>query len=206
MRRPLPLALALACACGDAPRESRTAARAAAIALQPRMPAPHVRQIGEGKTWLLRAPVVYRAGTGDSLVVPAGYVAEFGGVPRWFHPYLVPAEPHAGPAVVHDYLYWTRRCTRAEADGVFRRAMLEQGVPDSVVAQLHAAAGSWAGTAWRTYERDRGAGLPRFVPATARPDGSLESWPRYRAYLRDSARAPEPPVVASAGLCALGRG
>lgn len=169
------------------------------------MAQPRVRQIGEGKTWRLLEPLVYRSGTGDSLVVPAGFVAELAGVPVWLHRYLAPGERFAGPAVVHDYLYWTRHCARGEADALFRRAMIEQGIADSVVRQLADAAASWGGTAWRAYERDRAAGLPRFVPESARPDGSLESWPQYRAYLRDSARAPEPPVRATPGLCALGR-
>lgn len=198
------LALALlAIACGDASRTRDTPLPS--VAVQPRMPAPVIRQIGDGRTWLLRAPVVYRAGTGDTLVVPAGFVAEFAGVPRWFHRYLLPADAAAGPAIVQDYLYWTARCTRAESDGVFRRAMREQGVPDSLVAQLHDAASAWGGTAWRTYEQARAAGLPRFVPPRARADLSLESWKQYRMYLRDSARAAEPTVVASARLCALGR-
>lgn len=190
-------------ACGG--EAARAPATRANVVRQPPMPAPVVRQIGEGKTWRLDAPVVYRAGTGDSLVVPAGFVAEFAPVPRWFHPYLTPADPLAGPAIVIDYLYWTARCTRAESDGVFRRALLEQGIADTLVAQLHNASASWGGTAWRDYARDRAGGLPRFVPPTARADGSLESWAQYQGYLRDSARVAEPPVIASAGLCALGR-
>lgn len=197
------LSAALLAACGGESQTSRASGRSLPAA--PPMSAPQVRQIGEGKTWLLRTPVVYRAGTGDSLVVPAGFVAEFAGVPVWLHRFLAPGESFAGPAVVHDYLYWTRHCTRAEADAIFRRAMTEQQVADSAVRQFGEGASSWGGAAWRAYERDRARRLPRFVTPGARPDGSLETWPQYRAYLRDSAAAPEPRLVASRGLCALGR-
>ena len=199
----LSVALVAACGRGDDAGASRGPRRPLPPA--PPMPAPLVRQIGEGKTWLLRRPVVYRSGTGDSLVVPAGFVAEFAGVPVWLHRFLAPQEAFAAPAVVHDYLYWTRHCTRAEADAIFRRAMAEQQVADSVARHLGESASSWGGAAWRAYERDRARGLPRFVPPAARPDGSLETWPQYRAYLRDSATGREPRVIATPGLCALGR-
>ena len=82
--------------------------------------------------WTVVGDLVYR-GKSDVFVVPDGFPTDFASVPRvvvWLIPRF---GRYTLPAVLHDWL-----CTRGietgvvtsrEADGIFRRAMRELGVP-----------------------------------------------------------------------------
>lgn len=51
----------------------------------------------------LRAPYHYRLGPGCVITVPAGYVTNFGTIPRWFAWIVSPTELHTA-AIVHDWM------------------------------------------------------------------------------------------------------
>lgn len=75
----------------------------------------------------------YDPGAG-TIEVPAGFVTDFASVPWGFWNIEPPLGRDTGKAaVVHDYLYATRglggRFSRAQADGIFRQALGELGVP-----------------------------------------------------------------------------
>jgi len=69
----------------------------------------------------------------EAIVVPAGFVTDFASVPREFWSLEPPLGDAGKAAVVHDYLYASGglggRYSRAEADGIFREALGELGVP-----------------------------------------------------------------------------
>lgn len=82
-------------------------------------------------------PLVYE-GNDDTFTVPVGFVTDFASVPRLLWLLFPPRGKHTKAAVLHDYLY---RCkpgsmenvfsgptiSRLDADGLFYRAMREDG-------------------------------------------------------------------------------
>lgn len=89
-----------------------------------------LRSAGPGE-WELVEPLVYHGAT-ERWVIPAGFVSDFASVPG-IVTWLVPKTGrHTLAAVLHDFL-----CTEGirqglasrDADGLFRRAMREQGTP-----------------------------------------------------------------------------
>ncbi|MBW3617746.1 MAG: DUF1353 domain-containing protein [Proteobacteria bacterium] len=68
-------------------------------------------------------------GSGDTIVVPAGFETDFASIPRplWI---IEPPLGDAGKAaVLHDYLYETGERDRASADRIFLEAMAVLEVP-----------------------------------------------------------------------------
>lgn len=64
--------------------------------------------------------------------VPAGFVTDLASVPRLPFAYLIVGGKGKKAAVVHDWLYSTRKCTRAQADEVFREALAASGYGGAV--------------------------------------------------------------------------
>ena len=93
--------------------------------------APLLQPIGS-RDWVLMAPLVYY--TVDwAIEVPSGFLTDLASIPRVFWP-LVPVNGrHRAAAILHDYLYVTQPCTRAEADALFLEAMHAGGVRWSVL-------------------------------------------------------------------------
>lgn len=90
-----------------------------------------VRQFDD-TDWRLEEEVVY-AGRTDTFTVPAGTLTDFASVPRVFA-WLVPKYGrYTAAAVLHDHLVRVERpagrISPRDADGLFRRAMRELGVP-----------------------------------------------------------------------------
>lgn len=62
--------------------------------------------------------------------VPAGFETDFASIPRVFWTLVGhPAGQYAQAAVLHDWLYRTKAVPRAEADRIFREAMVVLQVP-----------------------------------------------------------------------------
>ncbi len=90
-----------------------------------------VRQATEDE-WTLGEEVVYHGRT-EKFVVPKGTLTDFASVPRVFA-WLVPSYGlFTAAAVLHDHLVRVERpagrISAVDADGLFRRAMRELGVP-----------------------------------------------------------------------------
>lgn len=108
--------------------------------------APFKARFGRQCVRLLEA-LEYRVGSaesGEAITVPVGFETDFASIPWGLYNLFPPMGPWSRPAIVHDFLYWTRgSCfldgrvyrtreaayTRAEADGIFREAMEVVGVP-----------------------------------------------------------------------------
>jgi hypothetical protein len=91
-------------------------------------------------TWRLTRPLIYTGLRGDTWVVPSGYLTDFATVPRFLHWLTLPYGAYTRAAVLHDYLLGlvsnyvsghtpTLVVSSRDADGVFRLAMQELGVP-----------------------------------------------------------------------------
>lgn len=85
-----------------------------------------VRQV-DAKVWELHEPLTY-TGRRDTFVVPAGFPTDFATVPRSVVWLLPTYGDYTKAAILHDYLWCTGATSRADADGLFRRAMRELGV------------------------------------------------------------------------------
>jgi hypothetical protein len=81
--------------------------------------------------WRLQRNFNYYSGVlSRAIIVPAGFVTDFASVPRIPIAYELCGAKANEASVVHDYLYSNGKlCTRAQADAVFKEAMLLSGVP-----------------------------------------------------------------------------
>ena len=98
---------------------------------------------GQGLAELL-TPFAYdvgRLGSGDRIVVPAGFVTDFASVPWWARGLFAPFDRAAKAAVLHDWL-WSRGSPRHAA--VFAEALAVLRVPAWKRAVM-AAAVRWRG-------------------------------------------------------------
>src|SRR5215470_2753011 len=93
-------------------------------------PAATVREHSDS-LWEVMEPIEYR-GREETFVVRQGFLTDFASVPRIFTWLLPRYGRYTRPAILHDYLCDLARTgaiDRADADGIFRRAMRELGVP-----------------------------------------------------------------------------
>ena len=86
----------------------------------------------EGSDWELLRLLEYK-GNRDHYEVPEGMETDFASVPRVFVWFLPRYGRYTKAAILHDYLWREAvpagKLRLAEADGIFRRAMWELGVP-----------------------------------------------------------------------------
>lgn len=124
-----------------------------------------VAPLPDGRSWVLLEPLTYECnhGTNDRITVPAGFVTDFASIPRplwwWFSPW----GQHGNAAVVHDFLYWSRLRTRAEADRIFLDGMDVLGTLLTTRYLMYAAVRVFGRCAWWTNEHERKAGRNRIL-------------------------------------------
>ena len=82
--------------------------------------------------WRLLEPICY-LGEVDKFLVPEGYVTDFASVPRVVISLVPKYGRYTAAAILHDYLLTdalkSGRVNSNDADGLFRRALRELGVP-----------------------------------------------------------------------------
>ena len=97
----------------------------------PRGSTVDVREL-EGQDWKTLRALVYHA-TREDFEVPVGEHTDFASVPRVFVWFIPRYGRYTKAAILHDYLCSVcvpaGRVSRIEADGIFRQAMRELGVP-----------------------------------------------------------------------------
>jgi hypothetical protein len=97
----------------------------------PRGSTVDVREL-EGQDWKTLRALVYHA-TRQDFEVPVGEHTDFASVPRVFVWFIPRYGRYTKAAILHDYLCSVcvpaGRVSRIEADGIFRQAMRELGVP-----------------------------------------------------------------------------
>lgn len=93
-------------------------------------PSPAVRAFGDSKFWITVEPMIYVIGsTNVRIVVPKGFVTDFASIPQSLWSLgLTPYGQYSRAAIIHDYLYWSQGCTRAQADRLLVIAMKESNV------------------------------------------------------------------------------
>lgn len=73
-------------------------------------------------------PLTFTLAPGREITVPAGFLTDLASVPGIARGIVAPDGPWAESAILHDWLLHTREISRAQADGIFRRALASQGV------------------------------------------------------------------------------
>lgn len=103
------------------------------------------------------------AQTPRAIVVPRGFITDLASIPRPLRGVLNVNGRSRRAGVLHDYLYCSQPCTRAEADAIFRRALAAEGI--NLVGR-NTYYGGVRAAGW-IYWHKRAAGLGRqdFVPA-----------------------------------------
>jgi hypothetical protein len=176
------------------------------LAAQQPIPAPLVEGFGDGDNWMLQRDLVYRIGinTPYTITVPKGFVTDFGSIPKIFRPVLGSTGPYSQAAVVHDYLYWVKSCTRKQSDNLLAIAMRESGVSAIKHWAIYSGVRVGGTSAWDNDRAERASKLIRTVPAPYDTVPAVGTWAGYRAWLKANNVGPaaEPPVAKS--VCAVG--
>jgi hypothetical protein len=132
---------------------------------------------------IVQRPMSYRIGKSrDSIVVPAGFVADFSSIPRSLWTELSPVGEHARAAIVHDYLYWFQPCEREETDNLLMIAMTQGGLSDLKRGAVYAGVRVGSADVWSANAVARERGDLKVVPTQVAPTAQ-ESWSGYRARL-----------------------
>jgi len=149
-------------------------------------PSPLVRAFGDNKFWIVAEEMSYVIGsTKERIVVPKGFVTDFASIPQALWSIgLSPYGQYSRAAIIHDYLYWSRGCTRAQADRLLLIAMKESNVGRFDEFAVYKGVDKGGNSAWNANAIERKAGLPRIVPENyLRPADSNIKWPAYRKIL-----------------------
>jgi hypothetical protein len=110
--------------------------------------------------YTLLAPFDYESDLlARTVTVSRGFVTDFESIPRVIAGLTGPPCPWAG--VVHDWLYQTHEqgVTKAQADSVFREALVTWGIDPVYADQRYAAVDFYGRNAW-----DTGPGRLRILP------------------------------------------
>lgn len=106
--------------------------------------------------WVLLGDFSYTRDNGTMYTAPAGMTTDLASIPRIAWSILPPFGKYTGAAVIHDYLYRAKPCTRDVADLILAEAMDAEGVEHLTRELIYKAVAAAGQDAWAT---DRG-GLP----------------------------------------------
>jgi Protein of unknown function (DUF1353) len=169
-------------------------------------PSPAVRAFGDNKFWITIEDMIYVIGsTNERIVVPKGFVTDFASLPQplWSLG-LSPYGQYSRAAVVHDYLYWSQGCTRAQSDRLLVIAMKESNVSGFDETLVYQGVDKGGAGPWNANAAERNAGLPRIVPESyLRPADPNVNWPAYREMLVNQG-VKDPPFEQNPTYCEYG--
>jgi hypothetical protein len=151
---------------------------------------PVLVPFADGDSWMLQRPLRYTIeATGQSIVVPAGFVTDFTSVPDALCALLPRSGLYLTAAVVHDFLYWDQTCTREQADRIFLHGMRVAAVPPLKKNALYAGARLAGARAWTNNEDEKRQGFIQVLPKERQTFSSVITWRNYRAQLRSEQAA-----------------
>ena len=163
---------------------------ALAQAQQPLRP-PQIAPFGDSEWWVMAEPVPNRIGVSTEIItVPKGFVTDLASIPRFFWSAFPKTGKYMSAAILHDYLYWDQRCTRAEADRIFAIEMLSFGVDATARKLIFGAVDQFGGSAWNANAAAKTTGESRLLPQTlltqflAAPLDANQTWPVWRERIR----------------------
>lgn len=148
---------------------------------------PIVRSFGDAKHWVTNEDLVWVIGkTNEKIVVPKGFVTDYASIPPAIGLLvgLTKNGKYDRAAVIHDFLYWSQGCTRAQSDRLLVIAMKESAVAGLDSFKIFQGVDKGGKLAWEQNERERAAGKPKVIPKKyLRPADPNMNWPEYRDLL-----------------------
>ena len=106
----------------------------------------------DGRKWQLTRGFTYHVGSKHSrnkIIVPAGFITDYASVPRFLWSLIPPWGKYGKAAIIHDFLYQQRLCSRKFADTTFREAMQVLGVKSWRVFSMYWAVRMFGWMAWK---------------------------------------------------------
>ncbi|MDH5178598.1 MAG: DUF1353 domain-containing protein [Gammaproteobacteria bacterium] len=146
---------------------------------------PVLTPFADGEFWVVTQSLSYPIpGTDDVIVIPQGFVTDFASIPRIFWTVFPRHGEYTTAAIVHDYLYWTQRCTREQADDLFERAMQDAEVSTASRYAIYGAVRLGGGSAWDENARlQTEEGESRIVPYSLLNFDYKTKWVNFRETL-----------------------
>ena len=153
---------------------------------------------------LLKEPLVWKVGrSGRTITVPAGFVSDYASIPPGVSIFLPKRGRYSRAAIVHDYLYWSQKCSRDQADNLMMIGMKETDVKSYQRWFIYTGV-DWGGaSAWKTNREARQSGSLRILPKGRWAEFGNSSWSAYRAQL-ESAGVTNAGFSDSGAYCNLG--
>lgn len=136
---------------------------------------------------MLTEPLVWKIGkTGRTIVVPAGFVTDYASIPPGVRAFIGKRGRHSRAAVVHDFLYWSQLCSRAQADNLMLIGMKEDDAGALRSWAIHTGVDLGGGFAWEANRKARKTGQMKVVPPAYRARFDDSSWPALQSQLTAS--------------------
>ncbi|MGN6312614.1 MAG: DUF1353 domain-containing protein [Rhodanobacteraceae bacterium] len=174
--------------------------------MQQTPPSRPLLPFGDQRDWIVTEDMIYVIGkTNTAIVVPAGFIPDLASIPQaLWSTGLTPTGQYGRAAIVHDYLYWSQKCTRAQADRLLLIAMKESDVSEFDERAIYEAVHLGGASAWKQDASDRVHGFLRALPPDRHdPPDSNMSWPAYQKQLM-AAGVKDEPVSDDGSYCHYG--
>jgi hypothetical protein len=133
--------------------------------------------------YILEEPIAWKpaADTKEPLPmvqVPKGFVTDLASIPRAFWSLLRPDGEYVYAAIIHDYLYWTQKTSREDADLIFRLAMKDFEVDAATAITIYKAVRLAGGSSWQTNIDLKTRGEHRFLKRF--PEDPRITWDKWK--------------------------
>lgn len=160
---------------------------------------------GDQEYWLLWNDMTWEIGnSGIKLVVPAGFVTDFASIPKFlWSTGLTPTGRYGRAAIIHDFLYWSQGCTKAQADRLMVIAMKESQVDVIDEKLIYSGVSVGGDKSWKDNEEMRKRKILRVVPSEYRTFEANRRWLEYREILMTKG-VYDPVFEKSPNYCQLG--
>lgn len=166
---------------------------------------PLLKPFTDNHDWMLSMDLKYSiGGTGVAITVPAGFVTDFASIPEFLWSYgLSPHGKYSKASIIHDYLYWTQNCTKAQADNILLIAMKESDVSSIKENEIYAGVNLGGRPSWNSNSVERKRHLPRVIPIEYQKFPGNVTWKDYRQFLV-SKEVKDPTFDLGASYCKYG--
>ncbi len=167
--------------------------------------APTLQPFADAKDWVLVQDMTFQfTDAKQSITVPKGFVTDFASIPRafWSLGYS-PLDRYSKAAIVHDYLYWSQVCSKAQADTILSLAMKESGVSPLKAATVYEGVRLGGSVAWNANKKARAKQIPRVIPWRYLNFPEHLTWAQYQMQLMAD-KVQDPAFAANPEFCKLG--
>jgi hypothetical protein len=161
------------------------------------------KEFADGQNWAITDPPLrWEIGqSGVWIIVPSGFVHDKASIPPALQSLIHKNGTYTRAAVIHDWLYWSQRCTRDQADNLLVIAMKESNVGRWDRRAVYQGVRFGGQGAWNKNAQGRARGELRFNGGIL-PEGNM-TWPQMRAKLVALGRK-DPPIEARSDYCRFG--